>query len=60
MSDKYVECCKCKHKHYESERVKVRNDTDTKKFGIEITELCCPKCGYNEYYILDKDVQRFG
>lgn len=40
-----VRCCRCKHKHNESERIGKPHRTDH-----AITELCCPRCGARSYY----------
>lgn len=47
MSDIPVECCRCRNKHMESERVCKPNG----KFKA-LTELVCPKCGARSYYNL--------
>jgi hypothetical protein len=40
-----VRCCRCKHKHNESERIGKPHRTDS-----AITEMTCPRCGARSYF----------
>ena len=47
MEDIYVKCCRCKNKHWHSERKNGKQD----KYGL--TPLVCPRCGAQIYYKLE-------
>lgn len=40
-----VQCCRCKHRHKESQRIGKPHKTDP-----AITEMTCPRCGARSYY----------
>lgn len=42
-----VRCCRCKHKHNESQRIGKPHKTDS-----AITEMTCPCCGARSYFDL--------
>jgi len=44
-----VECCRCRNKHMESDRV----ESEKNKNGFRT--LVCPRCGAHNYYRLDKE-----
>ena len=51
MEDVYVKCCRCKNKHWYSQRKYSAPD----KFGMR--HLTCPRCGGHSFYKLDDTVQ---
>lgn len=48
MSVIKVQCCRCKNKDMESERLKV----PTKKYGSGVSDMICPRCRCTTYYRL--------
>jgi len=52
MEDIYVKCCRCKNKHWHSERKESAPD----KYGMKT--LTCPRCGGDSYYKLDDPAAR--
>ncbi|RIX47462.1 MAG: hypothetical protein D3M94_07255 [Rhodocyclales bacterium GT-UBC] len=44
-----VQCCRCRNKHMESERVSV---PDSKYKNLSISHAVCPKCGARSYFDL--------
>ena len=51
MEDVYVKCCRCKNKHWYSQRKYSAPD----KFGMR--HLTCPRCGGHGFHKLDDTVQ---
>ena len=51
MEDIYVKCCRCKNKHWHSDRKESAPD----KHGMK--NLICPRCGGHSYYKLDDPAQ---
>lgn len=49
-NDIYVQCCRCRNKHWESERLKVPD----KKFSF-VSNLVCPRCKAASFYRLDEE-----
>lgn len=56
-NDIYCECCRCRNKHMESERLEVQSKT-IKHFDAK--DLVCPKCKALDYYRLNEDGTRAG
>ena len=50
MEDIYVKCCRCKNKHWHSERKE-----SAPKYGMKT--LTCPRCGGHSYFKLDDPTQ---
>lgn len=50
MSDYLVKCCRCRNKHLESERKK----KPTKKWGLLVKKLVCPRCECESYIELEE------
>ena len=51
MEDIYVKCCRCKNKHWHSER----KESSPDKHGMK--NLICPRCCGHSYYKLDDPAQ---
>jgi hypothetical protein len=51
MPDIKVQCCRCKNKHMESERLKV----PSKKYGSGVSDMICPRCRCTTYYRLQAE-----
>ena len=51
MGDIYVKCCRCKNKHWHSERKESAPD----KYGMK--SLICPRCGGHSYFKAEKPAQ---
>jgi predicted nucleic-acid-binding Zn-ribbon protein len=49
MTDIYIKCCRCRSKHWESERVSVPH-----KSMLSVSNLVCPKCSATSYYKIDE------
>ena len=51
MEDIYVKCCRCKNKHWYSQRKYSAPDNHGMRY------LTCPRCGGHSYYKMDDPVQ---
>ncbi len=49
-----VQCCRCRNKHMESERVHKPSSRLPAKF--KATDLCCPRCGCKSFFDLSPQV----
>lgn len=49
-NDILVQCCRCRNKHRESERIDL---PDKKYAGLGVTTLVCPRCNCKSYYKID-------
>lgn len=56
MKDIPVQCCRCRNKHMESQRVSKPSKLMGAHSSINVTDSCCPKCNARSFYDLTPQV----
>lgn len=51
MKNRPVQCCRCRYRHDESERIS-KHATWLKPGSIQASDLCCPRCSAKSFYEL--------